>query len=163
MTYDRFLQMLAHAAEQGWVSDIHCATHDGIRTTGEEAEQWEEGFDPCAPVIRLWEVEVPEDTIRFDDNLDPSGLLADGELTVADILQSPGTRESVLRQITALLARLVEPELEDALDADLEVGRWIAAVEYTDEGESRAVRLVGPSEVGLVDSAGLLDMARGLL
>lgn len=57
MTHDEFLQVLAHAQEQGWVSHIACATHDGVPSSEEEMVVWEEGGDPCEPVIRLWEVD----------------------------------------------------------------------------------------------------------
>lgn len=165
MTYEQFLEMLAYAAAAGWASEVHCATHDGVRTTGEEAEQVDNNLAPCQPIIRLWGVDAPaNDRIRFDSNLNPADLLTDAELTVADILQSTDERQSTLHHITGLLERLIEPDLEEVLETGLSVGRWVAAVEYLDEaGESKAVRLVGPDEVGLVDAAGLLDQARGLL
>lgn len=77
MTIDQFLDMLEQAREAGYISDIHCATHDGIRTTGSEAAEWEAGFDPCQPVVRLWgpgEGDSPSG-LPFDEDLDPGELL----------------------------------------------------------------------------------------
>ena len=37
-----------------WCSDIVCATHDGIPTTPEEDAEWDDGSDPCQPVVRIW-------------------------------------------------------------------------------------------------------------
>ena len=59
LTYDRFIEVLAEAAERGWVSPIVCATHDGVPHTEDEEGEWEDGFDPCAPAIRLWDPEEP--------------------------------------------------------------------------------------------------------
>lgn len=38
----------------GWVSDPFCYTHDGDPyMTEEEEKEWEDGGDPCAPVIKI--------------------------------------------------------------------------------------------------------------
>ena len=52
---EAFFAALVEAQEKGWVSPLACATHDGVPHTEEEEEEWEEGFDPCAPVFRIWE------------------------------------------------------------------------------------------------------------
>jgi hypothetical protein len=40
--------------EKGWISEPFCYTHDGDPyMTEEEEQQWEEGFDPCSPVLKL--------------------------------------------------------------------------------------------------------------
>lgn len=54
MTAWGFGDWLTYGIERGWVSDIVCDTHDGIPLTDEEEDQWEEGGDPCAPVVRVW-------------------------------------------------------------------------------------------------------------
>ena len=41
------------------VSDIVCATHDGIPNTAEERAEWEAGGDPCEHVIRVWPDDAP--------------------------------------------------------------------------------------------------------
>ena len=39
--------------EKGWVSEGFCFTHDGDPyMTAEEEQEWEEGGDPCAPVVK---------------------------------------------------------------------------------------------------------------
>lgn len=40
---------------KGFCSEVVCATHDGLPSTKEEDEEWEQGFDPCIPVVRLLE------------------------------------------------------------------------------------------------------------
>lgn len=39
--------------DKGWATGA-CATHDGIPGTKEENEEWDEGNDPCQPVLRIW-------------------------------------------------------------------------------------------------------------
>jgi len=40
--------------DKGWVSDPFCYTHDGDPYMSEEEEkQWEEGGDPCSPVLKI--------------------------------------------------------------------------------------------------------------
>lgn len=39
--------------KQGFCSQAVCATHDGVPSTAEEADEWEEGGDPCQHVVRL--------------------------------------------------------------------------------------------------------------
>jgi hypothetical protein len=43
-----------YGVDMGWSSDIFCETHDGGPVTEEEYKQWDDGQDPCAPMIRLW-------------------------------------------------------------------------------------------------------------
>jgi len=49
-----FEEWLAYGHQQGWISQISCATHDGVPSTDEEEELWEAGHDPCQHVVRLW-------------------------------------------------------------------------------------------------------------
>lgn len=53
MTDRSFDEWLAEGIEAGFCTRPVCDTHDGVPWTDEEAEQWEEGWDPCAPVVRL--------------------------------------------------------------------------------------------------------------
>lgn len=39
--------------EKGFCSPPKCATHDGIPHVGDEEQEWEEGGDPCQPIVRL--------------------------------------------------------------------------------------------------------------
>ena len=41
--------------KEGWVSKPYCNTHDGgvEYWTEDEAQQWEEGHDPCQTVLRI--------------------------------------------------------------------------------------------------------------
>ena len=44
---------LQQGIEKGWISDGFCYTHDGDPyMTAEEEAEWEEGGDPCSPVVK---------------------------------------------------------------------------------------------------------------
>jgi hypothetical protein len=47
-------EWFAYGVEQGWISDAVCATHDGLPSTDDENDEWEAGWDPCVPAVRLW-------------------------------------------------------------------------------------------------------------
>lgn len=49
-----FVDWLQYGIDAGWVSELACGTHDGIPWTEEEAAEFEEGYDPCQPVLRVW-------------------------------------------------------------------------------------------------------------
>ena len=63
MTFDVLAALLESVADvrdwidygirQGWVTEA-CLTHDGIPSTPEEDDQWENGHDPCQHILRLW-------------------------------------------------------------------------------------------------------------
>ena len=39
--------------EKGWITEGFCMTHDGDNfMTAEEEADWEEGGDPCCPVVK---------------------------------------------------------------------------------------------------------------
>ena len=45
-----------NGVERGWISDVTCATHDGIDPIDEEeAQAWENGEDTCQFVVRILE------------------------------------------------------------------------------------------------------------
>lgn len=46
-------EWIAYGVEQGWVTEA-CLTHDGLPSTPEEDEAWEDGSDPCQHLLRLW-------------------------------------------------------------------------------------------------------------
>jgi hypothetical protein len=44
---------LRQGIDKGWVSEGFCYTHDGDQyMTEEEEQEWEEGGDPCTPVVK---------------------------------------------------------------------------------------------------------------
>lgn len=45
---------LNYGYERGWCTRPCCDSHDGVPTTVEEDEEFDEGGDPCVPVVRLW-------------------------------------------------------------------------------------------------------------
>jgi hypothetical protein len=36
-----------------WCTEVTCQTHDGVKLTDEEEQEFETG-DPCIPVVRIW-------------------------------------------------------------------------------------------------------------
>ena len=45
---------LAIGIKNGWVTEPFCNTHDvDPGMTEEEQQEWENGFDPCQPVVRI--------------------------------------------------------------------------------------------------------------
>lgn len=50
---DKFIEWLEIGKKNNWVTEPFCSTHDGDPfMSEEEAEQWEEGGDPCCFVIK---------------------------------------------------------------------------------------------------------------
>jgi hypothetical protein len=40
--------------QKGWITEPFCNTHDGDPyMTEEEEEEWEQGGDPCLPVVKF--------------------------------------------------------------------------------------------------------------
>lgn len=53
---DDFLEFeiwLKNGYDRGWISDVFCNTHDGAPMTEEEANEWEEGGDPCSFHVKV--------------------------------------------------------------------------------------------------------------
>jgi hypothetical protein len=51
-----FSDWLDIGIEQGWVTTPFCMTHEGDPfMTEEESQDWEDGGDPCCPVIKIIE------------------------------------------------------------------------------------------------------------
>ena len=49
-----FLIWLSNGIERGWVTEPFCNTHEGDPyMSDEEAQEWEEGGDPCQVVIKI--------------------------------------------------------------------------------------------------------------
>jgi hypothetical protein len=52
--FDELFDWLQHGIDKGWVTEPFCYTHDGDPyMTEEEEKEWEDGGDPCCPVIKL--------------------------------------------------------------------------------------------------------------
>lgn len=51
---DEVWEWLQVGIDKGWVTEPFCYTHDGDPyMTEEEEKEWEDGGDPCAPVIKI--------------------------------------------------------------------------------------------------------------
>ena len=50
----KMLDWLTVGIENKWISEPFCYTHDGDPYMTEEEEQdWEDGGDPCCPVLKI--------------------------------------------------------------------------------------------------------------
>lgn len=49
-----FHDWLAIGREHGYCSLPVCETHDGVPTSQTEQDEWDEGYDPCIHVIRVY-------------------------------------------------------------------------------------------------------------
>lgn len=63
MTFDDWYQA---GLDNGWCGPIVCATHDGVPSTLFEDEEWSEGGDPCAWIIRIYEDEGHKDAVELN-------------------------------------------------------------------------------------------------
>lgn len=52
--YDEFFAWVEKGKEKGWVSGPVCSTHNGLPNTKQEENEWDEGYDPCIPGMRVW-------------------------------------------------------------------------------------------------------------
>ena len=48
-------EWIQYGIDRGYCTPTACNTHDGPEMTAEEADAFEEGYDPCIHVVRLWE------------------------------------------------------------------------------------------------------------
>lgn len=49
-----FEEWMALGQGRGWVAEGVCQTHGMVPMSDEESERFEEGHDPCVPVLRVW-------------------------------------------------------------------------------------------------------------
>jgi hypothetical protein len=66
MDYNEWLK---HGMDNGWCGPAVCYTHDGLPTSEQEDEEYEES-DPCIHIIRLYE--SPEEKAAIEFNHSPS-------------------------------------------------------------------------------------------
>lgn len=55
---------------RGFVTAPICYTHDGLPTTANEDEEWDDGGDPCIHILRLFRDE--EERLEVEENHSPS-------------------------------------------------------------------------------------------
>ena len=51
MTFDEWL---SYGQEKRWIEEGVCSTHDLIPMSPAEEADFEDGGDPCVPVLRVW-------------------------------------------------------------------------------------------------------------
>jgi hypothetical protein len=57
MKPDTFEQWLQIGIDHNWCTPVCCQTHDPTPMTDHEQNEFEQGFDPCIPIIRINESE----------------------------------------------------------------------------------------------------------
>lgn len=55
---------LAAGIAAGYCGPAVCETHDGTPTTNDEDKQFEDGYDPCIYILRLYPVPATRDATR---------------------------------------------------------------------------------------------------
>lgn len=54
MSEQDFHEWLQIGIDNKWISPINCFTHEWLPLTPEEEQEFEDGYDPCIPAIRVW-------------------------------------------------------------------------------------------------------------
>ena len=67
MIFDEWLQI---GIAKAWCGAAVCSTHDGIPSSAQEDEEFDDGYDPCLHVIRLYENDYVRDAV--EENHSPS-------------------------------------------------------------------------------------------
>ena len=67
ISFDQWMEL---GIMRGFVGAPICHTHDGLPTTAEEDEAWDDGDDPCIHILRLYRNE--EERTEVEDNHSPS-------------------------------------------------------------------------------------------
>lgn len=55
---------IATGIARGWCGPPVCYTHDGLPTALEEDEEFDEGYDPCIHIVRMYESEQQKDAVE---------------------------------------------------------------------------------------------------
>lgn len=65
-----FDEWMGYGISKGWCGPPVCSTHDGIPSSIEEDEMWNEGGDPCIHIVRMYE--DGEQKASIEENHSPS-------------------------------------------------------------------------------------------
>lgn len=65
-----FDDWVSYGIGQGWCGAPVCSTHDGVPTTADEDNAWEQGDDLCIHVIRMYA--SAEEKRSVEENHSPS-------------------------------------------------------------------------------------------
>lgn len=67
MNFDEWMRI---GIENRWCGPAVCYTHDGLPTSSQEDDEFEDGNDPCLHIIRLYEDE--QHAAAIEDSHSPS-------------------------------------------------------------------------------------------
>ena len=55
-----------YGMERGWIGPRVCAIHDGLPMTEEEESEFDEGYDPCIPVYRIYDSVEEKEAVEYN-------------------------------------------------------------------------------------------------
>lgn len=61
-----FHEWVIMGMEKGWIGPQLCATHDGLPLSEAQEADFDEGFDPCVPIFRIYESEEERDAVEYN-------------------------------------------------------------------------------------------------
>lgn len=63
-------EWLEYGIKRSWCGPPICMTHDGVPTTEDEDNAWDEGEDPCIHIVRMYHDEL--ERLLVEQNHSPS-------------------------------------------------------------------------------------------
>lgn len=63
MTFEEWQQ---YGVDQGWSGPPVCSTHDGTPTSAAEDTEFDDGYDPCLHIIRLYADTATRDAVEMN-------------------------------------------------------------------------------------------------
>ena len=59
-------EWIIYGMERGWIGPRVCAIHDGLPMTEEEESEFDEGYDPCIPVYRIYDSLEEKEAVEYN-------------------------------------------------------------------------------------------------
>jgi hypothetical protein len=59
-------EWIMYGMERGWIGPRVCAIHDGLPMTEEEESEFDEGYDPCIPVYRIYDSVEEKEAVEYN-------------------------------------------------------------------------------------------------
>ena len=54
MDFENYLDWLKFGIDAGWIARPECSTHESLPLRDWEAQEFEDGYDPCILAARVW-------------------------------------------------------------------------------------------------------------
>ena len=59
-------EWIIYGMERGWIGPRVCAIHDGLPMTEEEESEFDEGYDPCILVYRIYDSLEEKEAVEYN-------------------------------------------------------------------------------------------------